>query len=127
MLEAAINVQVLRRGEPRFNMVGQRLPDSLYDTDQTISPGLVKRLHCYGLKAMEDAGFNVAGWSVEIYTMDANERPSDRYYCVEFTNAKGGMLGVQGILTSAGHPCLDHGVSVGTGRRPGDAPDRKGR
>lgn len=110
---AQITVTVLHRGPPRFNMVGQRLPDNLRDTDQTISPGLVARLHRYGLAAMHDAGFNVDGWRCEVYTMDGDLRPSERYYCVEFVNVKGGRIGLKGILTGHGHPALDHGFSIG--------------
>lgn len=44
--------------------------------------------------------------------MDADDRPADRMYTVEFTNAGGGMIGVQGILTSNGWPCLDHGLCI---------------
>lgn len=111
-----IKISVMVRGEARFNMVGQRLPDTLHDTDQIISPGLVKRLRSYAAKALEDAGFAVSGWDCEVYTMDGDNPPSERFYTVEFTNAKGGMLGVQGILTSKGWPCLDHGVCVDTDR-----------
>lgn len=117
MTNQTISVSVLQRGQPRFDMVGQRLPDSLHDTDLTISPGLVKRLHRYALYSMAEAGFDVSGWDCEIYTMDAHDRPADRAYCVEFTNAKGGMIGVQGILTHRGHPHLDHGFCVDNGRR----------
>lgn len=110
-----ITTSVTRR-TPNFNMVGQRLPDSLRDVDEVISPGLVQRLHRYALKNMAEAGFDVSGWDCEVYTMDGDDRPSDRAYCVEFTNAKGGMIGVQGILTSHGHPCLDHGLHIDQGR-----------
>jgi hypothetical protein len=106
----------MRRGSPRFNMVGQKMPDSLHDMAESISPGLVKRLHRYGLQGMADAGFEVAGWICEIYTMDGDDRPANRSYCVEFTNSKGGMLGVQGILTHRGYPCLDHGLIIDSDR-----------
>ena len=107
---------VLRRGEPRFDMVGRRLPDSLHDTDETISPGLVARLRRYAERILVDAGFEVATWACEVYTLDAERPPSERIYTVEFTNAKGGMIGVQGIMTSSGHPSLNHGVICGIGR-----------
>ena len=109
---------MLIRGEARFNMVGQRLPYNLYETDQTISPGLVKRLRNYALKSLEDAGFEVSQWACEVYTMDGDEPPSSRFYTVEFTNEKGGMLGVQGILTSKGWPHIDHGLCIDVGREP---------
>lgn len=108
-----VSTEVLRRGEPRFNMVGQRLPDSLHDTDQTIAPGLVHRLHRYASQAMEDSAFDVIGWDCEIYTMDGELPRSERYYCVEFVNAKGARIGLQGILIGrGGHPCLDHGFTI---------------
>jgi hypothetical protein len=103
---------ILRRGPSRFNMVGQKLPDSLQQTDQTIPTGLLDRLHRYGLRFMEESGFDVTSWSCEIYTTDGDLPSAERMYCVEFTNHKGGMLGVQGIMIGkGGHPCLDHGLS----------------
>lgn len=107
---------VLERGEPRCDMVGQRLPDPLYDTDQKISPGLVVRLRRYAEKGLEDAGFEISTWNCEVYTMDGNLPPSERYYCVEFVSPKGGMIGVQGIATNHGHPFLDHGICCDWGR-----------
>lgn len=112
-----ISTEVLVRGKPRFTSWGQRLPDSLHDTDQQIAPGLVQRLYRYGLARMEDCGFNVEGWDCRVYTMDGELDRSERYYCVEFTNAKGGMIGVQGVaIGRGGHPCLDHGVSISEDR-----------
>lgn len=100
------------RGEARFDMVGQKLPDSLHDTDEQISSGLAKRLTYYAANELEDNGFNLSGWSSEVYTMDGDRLPSQRYYCVEFTHPKGGMVGVQGILTRHGWPHLDHGFCI---------------
>lgn len=109
---------IMGRGEPRFTQFGQRLPDSLHDSEERIAPGLVRRLHQYGRDRMEEAGFNVEGWECEVYTMDGNLPRSERYYCVEFTNPKGGMIGVQGIATGRGaHPILDHGLSIDSGRK----------
>ncbi|MET3790710.1 hypothetical protein ABID37_000901 [Aquamicrobium terrae] len=109
---------VLQRAPARYNMVGQRLPDSLHDTDQVISPGLVRRLQRYALgRLQQDAGFRVRDWRCEVYTMDGDTPRSERFYCVEFTNERGGMLGVQGIaIGRGGHPCLDHGICVEEGR-----------
>ncbi|WP_353645727.1 hypothetical protein [Mesorhizobium sp. WSM2239] len=107
---------VMVRGEPRFNMVGQKLPDSLHDTDEQISPGLASRLHRYALHTLEDTGFEVSSWDCEVYTMDGDDRPADRFYTVEFTNPKGGMIGIQGILTKRGWPFLDHGFCIDGGR-----------
>ena len=46
------------------------------------------------------------------YTMDGDERPANRFYTVEFTNPKGGMVGIQGIMTERGWPSLDHGLCI---------------
>jgi hypothetical protein len=105
-----IAATVLQRGEPRFNMVGQRLPSSLHDTDQTISAGLVQRLHAFARKRLTDAGFSFADWACEVYTMDADLPASERYYTVEFVHDLGAVLGVQGIGTNRGWPQLDHGI-----------------
>ena len=115
-MSAAISTRVMRSGQARFDMVGQQLPDGLHDTDQTISPGLVSRLVRYALGTLDGAGFAVRDWPCEVYTMDGDLIRSERYYCVEFTNAKGGMIGVQGIGTLRGHPSIDHGVCIDTGR-----------
>lgn len=109
-----LKVSVLQRNPPRFDMVGQRLSDTLRDTAQTISLGLVQRLRHYAIGVLEEAGFAVGAWACEVYTMNADESPADRSYTVEFVNSRGGMLGVQGILTRAGWPCLDFGVCVST-------------
>ncbi|TPJ51760.1 MULTISPECIES: hypothetical protein [unclassified Mesorhizobium] len=114
MTELRTNVMV--RGEARFDMVGQKLPYSLHDTDEQISPGLVTRLYRYALRELVESGFEISSWDCEVYTMDGNLRPSERYYCVEFTGPKGGMIGVQGIMTNYGWPCLDHGLCVGRDR-----------
>ncbi|RWX78251.1 hypothetical protein EPK99_06340 [Neorhizobium lilium] len=111
-----IHSEVLIKGEPRFNMVGQRLPDSLHDTDQVISPGLLERLHRYGLTRVTEIGFTVDGFKPSVYTMDGDLPASERYYCIEFIHQKGGMIGVQGIMIGkGGWPCLDHGICTGEG------------
>jgi len=111
-----ITTSVLVRGETRFDIVGQKLPYSLYDVDESISAGLVVRIQRYALRRLEHAGFTVAEWSCGIYTMDGDRIPPDRVYTAEFTNSKGGMIGVQGIVTRNGWPCLDHGLCIDTDR-----------
>lgn len=107
---------VMIQGKARFNQVGQFLGYPLTTTQETISPGLAKRLHAYALQRLDDAGFKniVEGWAVEVYTMDGDDRPANRSYCVKFKNAKGGAIEVIGILTRNGWPTLDHGYSIGT-------------
>lgn len=113
---SAITSSVLQRGKPRFTMTGQSLPTSLHETGEGVSNGLVKRLHRYGATRMAEAGFNVDGWACEVYTMDGDEPPANRAYCVEFSNNSGGAIGVQGILMSRGYPQLDHGLTIDEGR-----------
>lgn len=111
-----LTVSVLQRNPARFDMAGQLLPYTLRDTAQSISRGLVQRLRHHAAGVLEEAGFEVGAWDCEVYTMDADEAPEDRSYTVEFINPRGGMLGVQGILTRSGWPVIDHGLCVATGR-----------
>jgi len=103
---------VLKRGPARFTMVGTKLPYTLHETGEEISAGLAKRLHAYALRRLSNAGFPVSDWDCEVYTMDGDNRPADRSYTVEFTNSKGGMIGLQGILTNHGWPVVDHGFCI---------------
>jgi len=112
----AITSTVFRRDAPCFNMVGQKLPDHFQDTDEQISAGLVRRLYRYALRKLVSSGFNVSEWSCEVYAMDQDLPPSERYYIVEFSNDMGGMIGVQGILTLKGHPHINHGICCDWGR-----------
>jgi len=102
---ANVNSEILLRGPAQFDMCGQFLGYPLQ------SPGLVKRLVKYAVNQMVDHGFPCFG-KVRVYTMDGDERPADRDYCVEFINSKGNGLGVQRILMKNGHPFLDHGFYV---------------
>ena len=112
-MQPHITTSVMRLNPPRFDMTGQKLRDTLAVMDDAIiSPGLVKRLHQYALKRAIEAGFDVSGWPCEIYTMNGDERASDRYYTIEFTNSKGGKIGVQGVGTNHGHPVSDHGLCI---------------
>lgn len=101
---------VLQTGTPRFDMVGRKLPSTLHDTDKTISKTLVDRLFRYAKRDMVESGFDVEGWDCEVYTMDADLLVNDRSYTVDFINAKGGKIGVCGILINNGKPVLDHGI-----------------
>jgi hypothetical protein len=112
-----ITASILRIGPAQFTSWGSRLPSGLYDTNETMSPGLVTRLHRYALRALIEAGFEVGTWDCEVYTMGADLPRSERVYTVEFTNTKGGMLGVQGIHMHRGHPFLDHGICCDVGRK----------
>jgi hypothetical protein len=109
-----LSANVMVRGEARFDFGGQRLPYSLHDTAEQISAGLVTRLYRYAYARLDRSGFAVAGWDCEVYTMDGGEPLKYRYYTVEFTNSKGGMIGVQGIgIGKGGHPDIDHGLCIG--------------
>ena len=103
---------VFQRGEQRFDMVGKALGTPLTGTDQNISPGLAIRLMRYAVQRMIDNGFRVEGWACEVSTMDADNRPPERTYCVKFINLKGGGIGIEGIFTTKGWPTLDHGLFI---------------
>jgi hypothetical protein len=103
---------ILRKAPTKFSMWGGALPNDLTVVDGTISPGLVARLHRYALTRMLASGFDVTDWKCEISTLDGDERPSDRSYTVEFTNAQGGSIALEGIETKSGHPFLHHGFTA---------------
>lgn len=109
-----IATEVLKRGEARFDMVGQFLGYPLHSTAEQISTGLAVRLVRYAERTLDAEGFLAAvkGWSVKVGTNDADSKPADRWYWVCWTNEKGGSLSVQGILTSKGWPHLDHGLKI---------------
>lgn len=100
---------------PRIDLVGQRLPDHLVVTAESISTGLANRLHRHAANRLADAGFSkmIDDCNVEIYTMDADDKPADRSYCVRFKNNLGGYIEVVEILTRHGWPSLDHGFAIG--------------
>lgn len=98
-----------------FDQVGQRLPCSLHETKEQITAGLAARLRRHANQRLTDTGFTqAAAWELEVYTMDADEKPADRAYSVRFLNEKGGYVEVVGILTNNGRPVLDHGFAIGT-------------
>ena len=109
-----VQTQAFRIAPTRFDMVGQRLSHQCIQSDIEISTGLVQRLVKYAEEVMDDSGFlgAVKGWDVIVGTLDAEQRPSDRCYWVEWKNAKGGRLKVVGITTKSGWPFLDHGIEV---------------
>lgn len=100
--------------KPHFNQVGQRLPSSLHETPEQITAGLAARLRRHAAQRLTDAGFTQAvAWEAEVYTMDADEKPSERSYTVRFQNDKGGYVELCGILTANGWPNVDHGLAIG--------------
>lgn len=107
-----ISSMVMKRHASRFNMAGQKLPDTLFAVDEQISQGLADRLRRYALRALTEGGFDVAQWDCEISTMDGDLPPPERYYVVMFENERGGKLGVEGIGTHHGHPTIDHGFCI---------------
>ncbi|TCV51365.1 hypothetical protein [Pseudomonas sp. 460] len=112
---STVATEVFQRGESRFNMVGQKLPDHLHITDKVITQGLAYRLARYALQRLDDAGFAkaVEGWKLAVYTMDADLPPGDRTYSVRWKNDAGGYIEVCGIFTKRGWPTLDHGYFIG--------------
>ena len=99
---------------PQRSWWGQSLPRQLRLTPEGITPGLASRIHRYAAQRLDDAGMlqAVTGWPVTVYTIDHEDRPADRRYCVRWENDKGGNIEVVGILTRRGWPNLDHGLSI---------------
>jgi hypothetical protein len=108
-----LKTEVYKRGEANFDMTGRFLGYPLSKTDDSISQGLAKRLQRYATSRLGDCGFSFcAQWPCIVGTNEADERPSNRVYWVEFTNADGGQIQLTGILTRSGWPSLDHGFTV---------------
>jgi len=112
---APITTEVMARGPAQFNIVGQLLPYQLRTVDEVISAGLAHRLAAYATRRMADGGFAelTAGWKITVYTIDGDDRPADRSYCVRRQNEKGGYIEVIGILTRSGWPSVDRGFAIG--------------
>lgn len=99
-----------RRRQPRLSEYAL-----LRATEECISDGLAARLHRYALARMDEAGFGttVKEWATEVTTIDGNDAPANRSYCVQFENANGGYIALVGILTNKGWPTLGHGFEIG--------------
>ncbi|MBC8741705.1 hypothetical protein F6X40_34655 [Paraburkholderia sp. UCT31] len=59
---------------------------NLHNVDESITSGLAQRLAKYATRAMDDSGFAAltASWKVSVYTVDGDETPADRSYCVRW-------------------------------------------
>lgn len=84
----------------------------LIDDGDRITEGMAKRVANYARKRLEAAGF---GSILDRGTLHVSGQCSysdaqkDLTYQVEFHMPEGGIIGVQGILTDKGWPCIDHG------------------
>jgi hypothetical protein len=108
-----ITSTVFKRLPERFDMCGQVVSRPIQVTGENISHGLIKRLYKYALNELIGWGFECcAAWDVEVYTLDADEPPANRFYSVKFMNSKGGSIEVNGILTNHGWPNLNHSFSI---------------
>ncbi|RQR65680.1 hypothetical protein DIE18_04310 [Burkholderia sp. Bp9125] len=107
--------EVMKRGPAQFDMVGQFLGYSLHDVDECITAGLAQRLAKYAAQELDEAGFSAlsASAKMSVYTLDGDQPPADRSYCVRWQNAKGGYVEVVGNLTRKGWPTLNHGFAIG--------------
>lgn len=106
-----VQTLVFNLGEQRYGYTGLALPRSAHETEQTISQGLALRLLAYAAQRMADAGltsFTVNAVTVE--TCDGDLPSPERAFSVAWENAEGTQIGVQGILTRRGWPCVDHGL-----------------
>ena len=107
--------EVLRTSASRFDMAGQKLPSFVDSTKKTISAGLVKRLHQYAERELVAHGFGALAQNAEVkvYTLDGDDKPSDRIYCVRWHRPEGGYVEMVGIHTNSGWPTLDFGFAIG--------------
>lgn len=105
-----IRQTVYQKSEQRFNMVGQALPQTLHETNQAIGKTRAELLAKYAKNRLIENGFNVDGWTCEVWTMDHERRVDDRIYTVDFINEKGGKIGIEGIHINNGKPVLDYGI-----------------
>jgi hypothetical protein len=110
-----LSTQVFEKGPAQFNMVGQKLPTQLHLTSAAVSAGLAARLHRYAERELIEQGFEALAKDAKVivYTIDAEDKPADRSYCVRWHTPKGGYVELVGILTKAGWPSLDHGFEIG--------------
>ncbi|KVP16846.1 hypothetical protein [Burkholderia ubonensis] len=110
-----LNTEVYLPGPARFDMCGKSLPTQLHTTNECISKGLAERLHRYAERELINAGFGAltTDAKVIVYTIDGDEKPADRRYCVRWHTPQGGYVELIGILTKAGWPSLDHGFAIG--------------
>ena len=110
-----LQTEVLKPGPTEFNMCGQVACRPLLDTDESISKGLAERLHRYAERELIGHGFGALAKDaqVKVYTIDGDDRPADRSYCVRWHTPQGGYVELIGILTRAGWPCVDHGFAIG--------------
>lgn len=109
-----LQTEVLKHGPTQFDMVGQVVARPLYTVEETISKGLAERLHRYAERELIDQGFGALAKDakVTVYTIDGEEKPADRSYCVRWHTPKGGYVELIGILTKAGWPTVNHGFAI---------------
>lgn len=110
-----LQTEVLRRGPTQFDMCGQVVCRPLHTIDERISKGLAERLHRYAERELVDQGFSALAKNakVSVYTIDGDDKPADRSYCVRWHTPQGGYVEMIGILTRAGWPSLNHGFAIG--------------
>lgn len=110
-----LQTEVLQRGPTQFNMVGQVVCRPLLSTTDSISKGLSERLYRYAERELIEQGFGALAKDakVTVYTIDGDDKPADRSYCVRWHTPQGGYIELAGILTRSGWPCLDHGFAIG--------------
>jgi hypothetical protein len=105
--------EVYKVGESRYDMTGRKISTPVAKTTEQISAGTCKRLLRYATDRVIGAGLDfVLTWDVVISTMNHDWPPSDRIYCVNWTNKQGTRISVEGIFTLKGYPHLDHGIRI---------------
>ncbi len=114
MHEEQIVSAALLNTHEKWNATYNKTNRWLTESGDSISPGLAKRLAHYARKRLTDDGWGEAiakcSVSIDAWCQYHSDRPQDQTYVVNFTNAAGGIMGVQGIFINRGWPHLDHGV-----------------
>ena len=106
-----IQSQIYKSDPARFNMVGQKLTQTIQQVEGEISQGLLKRILSYANKEISAYGFErvTENADISVYTID-----NDKIYTVRWTNEKGGYVELSGIHTHKGWPHLNFGFNIGT-------------
>lgn len=109
--------EIYKPGKTMFNAVGQVVCRPVHKVEGSISTGLASRLMQYAERELIAAGFGALAKdaTVTVYTIDGDDRPADRSYCVKWLMPQGGYVELIGILTRFGWPSLDHGFSISRG------------
>jgi len=108
---------VFIKKEGHWNSIQNRTDITLVEQNKPIAKRIVKRLFSYAKGQMENCGFPISLFnSCEIYTLDGEQKVTDRWYTVRFMNSSGYGLELSGILINENFtPIVNHGIEFTTG------------